>query len=151
MRYQHRFRVRAPLEAVADFHRLSKSMAAITPPPILVRVHRAPEIQREGDEMDFTLWVGPLPVRWVARIESVSPTGFTDHQRRGPFKRWTHRHSFVAIDGHITDVLDEVMVQLRAHPLWGLVGLGMWLGLPALFAYRAWKTKRILERGGLAG
>jgi ligand-binding SRPBCC domain-containing protein len=126
-------------------------MAAITPPPILVRVHRAPEIQREGDEMDFTLWMGPLPIRWVARIESVSPTGFTDHQRRGPFKQWTHRHSFVAIDGHLTDVLDEVTVQLRAHPLWGLVGLGMWLGLPGLFAYRAWKTKRILERGGLTG
>jgi len=149
MKYQHRFRVRAPLEAVAHFHSRSASMAAITPPPIVVRVHRAPEIQHDGDEMDFTLWMGPLPVRWVAHIENVSPTGFTDHQLRGPFKQWTHRHSFVAIDGRTTDVLDEVTIELRVHPLWGPVGLGMWLTLPLLFAYRAWRTKRIVERNEL--
>ena len=32
MRYQHRFRVRAPLAAVADFHSRADSMVAITPP-----------------------------------------------------------------------------------------------------------------------
>ena len=149
MKYQHRFRVRAPLEAVADFHSRSASLAAITPPPVVVRVHRAPEIQREGDEMDFTVWLGPLPVRWLACIENVSATGFTDLQVRGPFNAWIHRHSFVRVDEQTTDVVDEVTVELRAHPLWGPVGLGMWLTLPLLFAYRAWKTKRILERGGL--
>lgn len=148
MKYNHRFRVRAPIEAVAQFHSRSASMAQITPPPIVVRVHRAPEIQRDGDEMDFTMWLGPLPIRWLARIEDVSPTGFSDRQARGPFEQWVHRHSFVAIDARTTDVLDEVTVRLRAHPLWGLVGLGMWLGLPALFAFRAWKTRRVLERGG---
>ena len=148
MRYQHRFRVRAPLEAVADFHSRSASMAAITPPPIVVRVHHAPEIQRDGDEMDFTMWMGPLPVRWVAHIENVSSTGFTDRQMRGPFRQWVHRHSFVQVDERTADVLDEVTVELRAHRFWGPVGLGMWLTLPLLFAYRAWKTKRILERGG---
>ena len=139
MRYQHRFRVHAPLQVVADFHSRSASMAAITPPPIVVRVHHAPEIQRDGDEMDFTMWIGPLPVRWVAHIENVSPAGFIDRQLRGPFKQWTHSHSFVSIDTHTTDVLDEVSVELRAHPLWGAVGLAM------LFAFRAWKTRQILE------
>ena len=151
MKYTHCFRVRAPLEAVAEFHRRSASMATITPPPIVVRVHRAPVVQREGDEMDFSLWLGPLPVRWLAHIEDVSPTGFSDRQMRGPFKQWIHRHSFVSIDANTTDVLDEVTVHLRAHPLWGLVGLGMWLGLPVLFAFRAWKTKSILEGSGLTG
>ena len=149
MRYQHRFRVRAPLEAVAGFHSRSASMAAITPPPIVVRVHHAPEIQRDGDTMDFTMWMGPLPVRWLAHIENVSITGFTDRQMHGPFGQWVHCHSFVQVDERTTDVLDEVTVELRAHPLWGPVGLGMWLTLPLLFAYRAWKTKRILEHGGL--
>jgi hypothetical protein len=35
-------------------------------------------------------------------------------------------------------------LRLRSHAIWGLVGLGMWLGLPGLFAFRAWKTKRML-------
>ncbi len=39
MRYEHRFRVRAPLAAVADFHSQAASMPAITPPPMIVRVH----------------------------------------------------------------------------------------------------------------
>jgi len=125
-------------------------MAAITPPPMIVRVHRAPSRMGSGDEMDFTLWAGPVPLHWVARTENVSPDGFTDRQVRGPFGQWVHRHSFVQVDERTTDVLDEVTVELRAHPLWGPVGLGMWLTLPLLFAFRAWKTKRILERSGLA-
>jgi hypothetical protein len=28
---------------------------------------------------------------------------------------------------------------------WGVIGLAMWLGLPFLFAFRAWKTRRLLE------
>ena len=34
---------------------------------------------------------------------------------------------------------------LKPHPVWGLVGLAMWLGLPLLFAFRGWKTRRLLE------
>jgi hypothetical protein len=36
-------------------------MAAITPPPMVGRMHRAPAHMGSGDEMDFTLWAGPLP------------------------------------------------------------------------------------------
>jgi ligand-binding SRPBCC domain-containing protein len=144
MKYRHRFVVDAPLAAVADFHAQSASMGAITPPPIVVRVHNAPARLEEGDEMDFTMWLGPLPVRWLARIEDVSPTGFTDRQLRGPFQRWVHRHTFVPVDEANTAVVDEVDFSLRTHPWWGLIGLGMWLGLPLLFAYRGWKTRRLI-------
>ncbi len=145
MKFQHRFRVAAPLEAVADFHSRSASMAAITPPPIIVRVHRAPAVLQEGDEMEFTLWLGPLPLRWLARIEDVSATGFVDRQVRGPMQRWEHRHSYRPIDEATTEVVDEVEVELRRHLLWGPIGLGMWLGLPILFAFRGWKTRRLLQ------
>jgi ligand-binding SRPBCC domain-containing protein len=145
MIYQHRFRVGASLAAVAEFHQRSASMAAITPPPIIVRMHATPAALAEGDEMDFTMWLGPLPVRWMAQIEAVSPAGFSDRQLQGPFAEWVHRHAFIAIDERTTDVMDEVTLRLRRNPLWGLVGFGMWLGLPLLFAYRAWKTKKNLE------
>lgn len=145
MRYEHRFRVSAPLAAVADFHTQSASMAAITPPPVVVRIQRAPARLNEGDEMEFTLWLGPLPVRWLARIEAVSPNAFTDRQLRGPFRRWVHRHSFLPVDETTTAVVDQVELSLRPHLWWGLIGLGMWLSLPLLFAYRGWKTRRLLE------
>lgn len=145
MKYLHRFRVKAPLASVAAFHQQSNSMGAITPPPMRVEVQRAPAILSSGDGMDFTLWFGRLPIHWSARIEAASETGFIDRQVKGPFAEWVHRHSFVAVDEQTTDVLDEVSLRLSSQPLWWLVGLGMRLSLPILFAFRGWKTRRILQ------
>ena len=148
MRYHHRFRVRAPVEAVAEFHSYPDAMAAITPPPIVVQVHSAPERVAEGQQMDFTMWLGPLPLRWQARFEDVTATSFVDRMVQGPLQSWQHLHSFVAIDDDHTDVVDELEVAVRRHPLWGPVGLGMSLNLPVLFAYRQWQTQRLLRQQG---
>lgn len=146
MKYQHRFRVRAALDDVAAFHSQSASMGAITPPPAVVRVHSAPPVLGEGDEMDFTIWLGPVPVRWLARIENVTGSGFVDRQLNGPFRSWEHTHTFVPLDDGTTEVRDEIEVAL-GDGLWNrLVSFGMWLTLPVLFAYRGWKTRRLLER-----
>lgn len=146
MKFHHRFTAPASLTDVAAFHRRAASMSAITPPPIIVQVHAAPPLLEEGDIMDFTLWLGPLPLRWLARIEQVTPISFVDRQVRGPFALWVHHHTFVPMGDHATVVIDEVEAVYRAHWFWRLVGGAMWLGMPALFAYRAWKTKRLLAR-----
>lgn len=145
MNYRHTFKVRAPQAVVADFHRNSASMGAITPPPVIVQIHQAPELLVEGDQMDFTMWLGPLPIRWVALIEQTTPVSFVDRMAQGPFKRWRHLHTYVAIDSTHTAVIDEVEAELSDHPMWRLIGLGMWLNLPVLFAFRGWKTRRLLE------
>jgi ligand-binding SRPBCC domain-containing protein len=145
VKYEHRFLVEAPIGLVALFHSRASSMAAITPPPIFTRIHRAPAFLEEGDEMEFTLWAGPMPLRWLAKIDQVSETGFTDRQLRGPFKTWVHRHEYLVIDEKHTQVCDKIEIQMRKHPFWGLVGWGMYLGLPVLFSYRAYKTKRLLK------
>jgi ligand-binding SRPBCC domain-containing protein len=97
--------------------------------------------------MDFTLWFGPLPIQWSASIEDVTDSGFTDRQLRGPFSNWEHRHTFNRVDDQTTEVMDEISLRLKSHPIWGPIGLAFLLGLPALFAYRAWKTRRLLEKG----
>jgi ligand-binding SRPBCC domain-containing protein len=149
MRYYHEFTVQVPLAAVLDFHARSASMAAITPPPIIVRIHEAPPVLEDDDRMRFTLWLGPLPLHWTARIEKDSPTSFIDRQVSGPFELWEHKHSFSTLEsGHVL-VQDEVNARLKHHPIWWLAGAGMWLGMPLLFAYRGWKTRKILVR--LAG
>jgi ligand-binding SRPBCC domain-containing protein len=151
MNYQHRFRVQAPLQAVADFHSYPDAMAAITPPPIFVRVHETPPRVAEGQAMDFTMWLGPLPLRWQARFEDVTATGFVDRMVQGPLAAWSHRHSFVPVDDAQTDVVDELAVEVRRHPVWGPIGLGMSLNLPVLFAYRQWQTRRLLDRQSQSG
>ena len=150
MKYQHRFRIYAPLATVNEFHRQSASMGAITPPPLLTTVHSAPARLGEGDEMDFTLQVGPFGIPWLARIEDVTSSGFTDRQLRGPFRTWVHRHTFIPINTWTTEIVDEVEAELRPEPLWKLLGLGMWLSLPVLFAYRGQKTRQLLEKSGQA-
>jgi ligand-binding SRPBCC domain-containing protein len=148
MKFLHRFKVQASLSRVSDFHRYSTSLGAITPPPAILRIHRAPQELGEGDEMDFTIWLGPLPIRWVARIEEVSQAGFVDRQLLGPFNEWVHLHSFIRIDEHTTQVQDYIEARLRAHLLWGPVGLGMWLSMPLMFAYRARQTRKLLVKDG---
>lgn len=145
MKYRHRFRVPASVRQVAKFHSHSVSMAAITPPPMVVKVQRAPAVLADGDEMAFTMWLGPLPIQWLARIEAVSTAGFTDRQLHGPFGEWIHQHTFIAVDENTTDVVDEITLRLQPHPLWWPVGFSLWLGLPVLFAFRAWKTERMLS------
>ncbi|RPI85715.1 MAG: hypothetical protein EHM41_10250 [Chloroflexi bacterium] len=145
MKFTHRFQVSASREEVAYFHRNASSLKAITPPPLRVQLLRAPAMLGEGNAMEFNLLAGPLPIYWLAHIKESSLAGFTDYQLRGPFKSWIHRHRFVQVDEQRTEVLDEVEAQLKPHIFWGSVGLVMWLSLPVLFAFRAWKTRRLLE------
>lgn len=146
MKYRHRFQIRAPLEQVAAFHFNAGSLKQITPPPVIVRLHQAPERMEENAEMRFTLWLGPIPLPWRARFESISAAGFTDRQLAGPFRSWAHRHSFQPADNGCTWVMDEIEATIKLHPWWGPIGLGMWLSLPVLFVYRQWKTRRLLEK-----
>ena len=145
MKYIHRFQVRANLASVTEFHSRAASMAAITPPPIIIRMKSAPATLAEGDVMGFTMWLGPFPIRWLARIQDVSASGFTDRQLEGPFAEWVHRHIFVAVDEQTSVILDEINLRPRSHPIWWLVGMAMRSGLPLLFAFRAWKTRRMLQ------
>lgn len=146
MKYTHRFLVNAPLSSVSAFHQQSASLSAITPPPMKVKLLYAPEPLSKGGEMAFYLCLGPVRIKWIAFLEDNSEAGFTDRQLSGPFAEWVHRHEFVHLDEDKTEVIDRIKLQLKRHPLWGLVGLGFVLGLPAMFAYRGWKTRRLLER-----
>lgn len=145
MKYSHTFTVDATMEAVTAFHQQSASMAAITPPPVVVRINHAPAVLADGDEMGFTMWLGPLPIRWLARIEDVTADGFVDRQLEGPFTTWIHRHTFTATESGV-QIDDEIEAKLHSNPFWRLLGLGMWLNMPILFAYRQWKTRRLLAR-----
>lgn len=151
--YERSYEIAAPVETVAGFHGRAEGLKAITPPLLPMRfLGDVPEELGPGDEITFRTWVGPVRVRWHARIEALENVsegtlGFQDRLLEGPFDHWLHQHRFVPLPGGGTRAEDHVEARLRRHPLWGPVGLQMWIGLPVLFAYRQAKTRRLLEVG----
>jgi len=153
-RFTHRFRAKAPINVVAAFHQDSRALKLLTPPPVFVQMHCVNPLS-EGSITDFTLWLGPLPVRWVAAHSEVDLlSGFTDTQIHGPFAFWVHRHSFQPCGSGETEVIDDIQAEF-GRGFSGLLGRLMWVNLPFMFFYRAWITRRTIEKSlklsGVAG
>lgn len=139
--FDFEFTVDAPVTAVSHFHHDTRILKKLSPPPIFVHIHRF-EPLNEGSEAEFTLWFGPLPLRWLAVHSDVSLNGFTDTQARGPLKYWQHTHQFTAVSSTTTQVHEHI--EYRHKP--GLPGLLTRLlfnkaGLFALFTARKWLTR----------
>ncbi len=143
--YTQKFTVRAPLERVAEFHSDPHSLKLLTPPPLIIAFNDLPSTS-EGGTIDFTMWLGPIPVRWVSLISNLDPMhGFTDSQVEGPFDHWLHRHTFKESDEHTTVVIDEIQAQFGSRFTNKLISWFMWINLPILFAYRKWRTRVEVE------
>jgi ligand-binding SRPBCC domain-containing protein len=144
---QFAFEVEAPLEAVAAFHRDTRVLKKLTPPPIFVQLHQV-EPLGEGSRSRFTMWFGPFPVHWTAvhtRVDRLH--GFTDTQEKGPMAAWRHVHQFEAISPHRTRVRDHVEFTYRPGPAgWISRLLFHPIAMKFLFAYRAWATRRGVRR-----
>ncbi len=144
--FRYTFTVDAPLEAVSAFHHSTDVLKRLTPPPLWVQIHHfGPMV--EGMVAEFTLWVGPLPLRWRARHIEVGPHGFTDVQASGPLASWRHTHRFTPespgrtrIEEHIEYDYPNGWRGLLARLLFNPAGLY------ALFTYRQLATRRGVQR-----
>ena len=143
--FETSFTVNAPLEAVAAFHADTSALKILNPPFVFVRLHRV-DPMAEGSISEFTLWMGPLPIRWRAVHSGVGPNGFTDTQESGPLAYWQHSHRFESIDGDTTQICEHIEYQYPAG-LRGLLPRILFghMGLTALFTYRKWATRRALK------
>jgi len=146
--FEQSFLVRAPLGEVAAFHDEAASLAAITPPPIKVKVIRFDAPVRAGSRVIFRLMLGPFTVAtWDGEIVAYEPgASFRDVLHRGPFERWSHTHTFAAKAGG-TQVTDRV----EYEPPFGFIGkivdfVFIRPSLRFMFWYRARRTRRRLER-----
>ena len=144
--FDYAFTVAAPLAAVRDFHRDTSALKRLTPPPTFVQLH-AIEPLAEGSVSRFTLWVGPLPLRWTAVHRNVSDRGFTDVQAKGPARKWEHTHSFVPLDDRTTEIREHIEFEHKD----GFQGVvtrilfsqpNLWL----MFTYRKLVTRWFLAR-----
>ena len=140
--FKFSFTVDAPLKAVADFHADTNALKKLTPPPVIAQMQDI-EPMGEGSISRFTLWVGPLPIRWKAVHSNVSQYGFTDTQAEGPAKSWVHSHTFTPITGAQT-LIEEHIEYEHNNGFWGLVTRFLFAkpNLFLMFTYRKLVTRR---------
>ena len=140
--------IKTTMADIKRFHEEPRALARLTPPPVWMQVQRDDRRSLTEGEIEFTLWFGPLPIRWLARHETgPTPDSFADVQLRGPLARWRHEHIFRQVEGGV-ELTDRITLAHRR----GLVGLFTRLafdGLPLrlLFLYRHWRTRRTLSEG----
>lgn len=105
--FDYKFTVNAPLQAVSNFHHDSSVLKTLTPPPIFAQIHHF-DPMADGAIANFTLWFGPIPIRWQAIHSNVSINGFTDTQQKGPLKSWQHTHKFTAVSPTTTEIHEHI-------------------------------------------
>jgi ligand-binding SRPBCC domain-containing protein len=144
--FDYSFTVAAPLAAVRDFHRDTSALKRLTPPPTFVQLHSI-EPLAEGSVSRFTLWVGPLPLRWKAVHRGVTDRGFTDVQAEGPARKWEHTHSFVPLGETTTEIREHIEFEHKPG-FWGVVTRILFSkpNLYLMFTYRAVVTRWFLAR-----
>jgi ligand-binding SRPBCC domain-containing protein len=158
--YERSVRVRAPFEAVWDFHSGIDGLEALTPGWMHLRVEaiEGPDGERLGEDADLVPdtdihmsmqpgGVGPRQ-RWTSRITAreryAGAAYFRDVMRDGPFPHWEHTHLFYR-DGDGTVVRDVLEYALPLGALGRHLGpLGV-VGFEPMFRYRHRRTKALLE------
>ncbi len=152
LHFQFSTLVRAPREAVLDFHLRGDAIQLLTPPWQPMQVLRKDAGLEAGSEVMFRVWMGPVPVIWLARHTAFQGLdGFEDLQVRGPFRHWRHQHRFQS-HPEGTLLVDEIECALPGAPVsdW-LLGWLLRLQLTAMFRYRHAVTRRHCESDGPAG
>lgn len=149
--FDYRFTVNAPLVAVQRFHRDTRALKRLTPPPAYVQLHEV-EPLAEGSVSRFTIWAGPLPLRWKALHRDVSEHGFTDVQAEGPARKWEHTHTFRPLSDRETEIHEHVEYEHHAGPPGVLTRVLLSrLNLRLMFTYRKLVTRWHLRGDAAAG
>jgi len=145
--FEKRSVMNTTMEKMIAFHEDPKAMPKLSPPPIFVQVHRDERTSLTEGELEFTLWFGPIPIRWLARHEpGPTETSFADLMVKGPMAYWRHEHIFEEADGGIA-LIDRVTIAHKKG-LAGLITRLMFDGVPLriLFFYRHTRTRQAVTR-----
>jgi len=131
------------MQRVMAFHEHPRAINRLTPPPIFVQCLRDNRQSLTEGELDFRLWFGPIPVRWIARHEpGPTATSFQDRMIEGPLSSWLHQHMFSEVPDGV-ELIDRVTFEHKPG-FSGLMTRLLFGGLPLhiLFLYRHWRTRR---------
>lgn len=161
--YERETRVRAPLDAVWEFHASVDGLLTLTPGWFGLEVESVtgpdgPAVDESGpDELvegtSIELSARPFGVAPRQRAISVverredrrdhGAALFRDRMIEGPFEEWIHTHSFTA-DGEATVVRDRVEYRLPGR-VGRMVTPLLLVGFAPAFWYRHCRTRELLE------
>jgi ligand-binding SRPBCC domain-containing protein len=122
-----------PLGEVFAFFSNAANLEAITPPWLHFQILDPALVIRTGALIDYRLKLHGIPLRWQSEITRWDPPhSFVDEQRKGPYRRWVHTHTFSEERGG-TRVGDSVEFEV---PFAWLVGGFVKRDVNRIFAFR---------------
>lgn len=126
-----------PRDEVFAFFAQAENLGTLTPPELGFRILTPlPVVMGAGALIDYTIRLWMVPMVWRTRITAWEPPlRFVDDQIRGPYRLWSHQHTFVEVDGG-TRIEDEVHYLLPFGILGRLVAPLIRLQLARIFRYR---------------
>ncbi len=139
--------MKGTVQQLWDFHAQPNAFAKLTPPPIFIQMRKNKLKSLTEGTVDFTMWLGPIPLHWVAQHEpGPIPTSFQDRQVVGPMAYWEHQHIFRAVPEGV-ELTDHVTIEHKPGFI-GVVTRLMFDGLPLqiFFLYRHLRTRIALEK-----
>ena len=138
--------INSPVNRVWEFHERPDILTLLTPPWQPVEVLRREGGLGVGAISEFRLWLGPIPIDWLARHTECEPYQyFVDEQVKGPMQSWVHRHQFQGENGQ-TRLTDSINYELlTGTPLETILGLWVNSRLEEMFRYRHQVTKKECE------
>ena len=133
MRIQRDVWLPRPREEVFAFFADAANLERLTPPWLHFRILSPHIVIARGVLIDYRLKIHGVPLRWQSEISRWDPPRtFVDEQRKGPYRRWAHTHTFEEERGG-TRVGDSVEFEV---PFEWIAGRFVMRDVEAIFAFR---------------
>ena len=122
-----------PRAEVFEFFSNAANLEVLTPPWLHFHILNPSLVISQGALIDYRLRIHGIPLTWRSEISRWNPpSSFVDEQRKGPYRRWVHTHTFRDERGG-TRVGDSVEFEV---PLGWLVGGLVMRDVNRIFAFR---------------
>ena len=133
MRIQRDVWLPRPREEVFAFFADAATLERLTPPWLHFRILSPHIVIARGVLIDYRLKIHGVPLRWQSEISRWDPPRtFVDEQRKGPYRRWAHTHTFEEERGG-TRVGDSVEFEV---PFEWIAGRFVMRDVQAIFTFR---------------
>jgi ligand-binding SRPBCC domain-containing protein len=133
MRIQREVWLPHPRDEVFAFFANAANLERLTPPWLHFHIINPDIVINSGVMIEYRLKIHGIPVRWQSEISRWDPPReFVDEQRKGPYRRWVHTHTFEEERGG-TRVGDSVEFDV---PFEWLTGWFVMRDVQAIFAFR---------------
>ena len=117
LHFQKSSLIDAPVKTVWQFYERADILEKLTPPWQPVQIIRREGGLGVGAESEFRIWIGLIPVQWVAvHTQCTEFEKFVDVQKTGPMEFWQHQHLFLA-DGNQCRLVDQIDFSLPGGDL----------------------------------